>query len=144
MLAHVRYWIFAGALVLPFWAQARDCVLAAAKYHGVSETVLRAIAWHESKHNAWAVGKNSNGTLDIGRMQVNTIHLSELAKYGVAPEHLLDPCVSDFVGAWLYAKKVRRHGNTWAAVGAYHSETPHLRDAYARKIHDLVYPQLKR
>lgn len=95
MLAHVRYWIFAGALVLPFGAQARDCVQAAAKYHGVSETVLRAIAWHESKHNAWAVGKNSNGTLDIGRMQVNTIHLSELAKYGVAPEHLLDPCVSE-------------------------------------------------
>ena len=52
--------------------------------------------------------------------------------------------MSYFVGAWLYAKKVRRHGNTWAAVGAYHSETPHLRDAYARKIHDLVYPQLKR
>lgn len=76
---------------------------------------------------------------DIGRMQVNTIHLSELAKYGIAPEHLLTRACR-IVGAWLYAKKVRRHGNTWAAVGAYHSETPHLRDAYARKIHDLVYP----
>jgi hypothetical protein len=36
--------------------------------------------------------------------------------------------------AWLYAKKVRKHGNTWTAVGAYHSETPHLRDAYAKRI----------
>ena len=85
MMACVRHGILAVALVLPFGASARDCVQAAARYHGVSETVLRAIAWHESKHNAWAVGKNSNGTLDIGRMQVNTIHLSELAKYGIAP-----------------------------------------------------------
>lgn len=143
-MARCRYWLLVGSLVLSQGAHARDCVQAAASYHGVNEAVLRAIAWHESKLNAWAIGRNSNGTLDLGRMQINTIHLSELSKYGIAPEHLLDPCVSDFVGAWLYAKKVKRHGNTWTAVGAYHSETPHLRDAYARKIHDILYPPAKR
>lgn len=29
-------------------------------------------------------------------------------------------------------------GNTWQAIGAYHSETPHLRDEYARNIHAVL------
>lgn len=31
-----------------------------------------------------------------------------------------------------------RYGNTWQAIGAYHSETPHLRDEYARNIHAVL------
>lgn len=121
--------------------RAQDCIPDAAKFHGVNEAVLRAIAWHESRMNPSAVGRNSNGTVDIGRMQTNSVHLQELAQYGITPQHLLDACVSDYVGAWMYARKIRKHGNTWAAVGAYHSETPILRDAYARRIHDIVYGQ---
>lgn len=115
-----------------------DCIATASRYHGVNEIVLRAIAWHESKMDAWAVRKNSNGTYDIGRMQTNSVHRDELAKYGIAPSHLLDPCISAYVGAWMYKKKINKHGNTWAAVGAYHSETPARRDAYSRAIYGIL------
>lgn len=59
------------------------------------------------------------------------------------PQHLLDACVSDYVGAWMCARKIKKHGNTWAAAGAYHSGRPTLRDAYARRIHDIVYAALR-
>lgn len=117
------------------WA---DCLTSAARYHQVNEVVLRAIAWEESRMNSWAVRKNSNGSYDIGLTQTNSVHLKELAKFGIGPRHLQDACVSAFVGAWLYRKKVAKHGNTWAAVGAYHSETPRLRDAYARRVYAIV------
>lgn len=57
---------------------------------------------------------------------------------GSPTQHLLDACVPNYVGTRTYARKIKKHGNTWAAVGAYHSETPTLRDAYARRIHDIV------
>ena len=121
--------------VAPAWA---DCLTTAARYHQVNDVVLRAIAWEESRMKSWAVRKNSNGSYDIGLTQTNSVHLKELAKFGIGPRHLQDACVSAFVGAWLYRKKVVKHGNTWVAVGAYHSETPHLRDAYARRVHAIV------
>lgn len=65
--------------------RAQDCIPEAAKFHGVNEAVLRAIAWHESRMNPSAVGRNSNGTVDIGRMQTNSVHLQELAQYGITP-----------------------------------------------------------
>lgn len=86
----------------------------------------------------WEVRKNSNGTYDIGLMQINSVHLAELAKHGIGPAHLQDGCVSAFVGAWMYRRKMDKHGNTWTAVGAYHSETPEHRDRYARTIHSII------
>jgi hypothetical protein len=36
--------------------------------------------------------------------------------------------------AWHLKKKMIKYGNTWAAIGAYHSETPRQREAYVRSI----------
>lgn len=116
----------------------RDCIDQAAAYHHVNPVVLRAMAWHESRMKSWVIGKNKNGSYDIGLMQINSIHLAELAKFGIGPQHLTDACVSAYVGAWKYRIKVNKHGNTWTAVGAYHSETPVHRDAYAAKIAAIV------
>ena len=111
-----------------------DCITSAALYHQVNPVVLRAIAFNESSMQPWAIRKNSNGTYDIGLFQINGVHAPELAKYGIGATQLKDGCVSAYVGAWLYRRKVAKHGNTWTAVGAFHSETPALRDAYARKV----------
>ena len=74
---------------------ARDCIDQAAAYHHVNAVVLRAMAWHESRMKSWAIGKNTNGSYDIGLMQINSVHLRELSKYGIGPQHLTDACVSD-------------------------------------------------
>lgn len=113
---------------------AADCIDSAATHHGVNSAVLRAIGWHESKLKSWAIGKNSNGTIDVGAFQINSIHFSRLASYGVTKEALFDGCVSAYVGAWHYKHQIAIFGNTWAAVGAYHSVTPARQAWYANQI----------
>lgn len=113
---------------------AGDCFDEAAGFHQVNPWVLRAIAAQESTFNANALHVNSNGSVDIGMNGTNSVHLPELAKFGISQNDLLDPCKSIYVAAWQLKKKVRKYGNTWAAIGAYHSETPQYRDAYASKI----------
>ncbi len=65
----------------------------AARFHGVNEPVLRAIAFHESSMKSREIRRNTNGSHDIGLMQINTVHLAELAKHGIGPAHLQDGCV---------------------------------------------------
>ncbi len=111
-----------------------DCIDQAALRHGVNGQVLRAIGWHESRLKPQALARNVNGTWDIGAFQINSQHLSELARHGIDSRALGDGCTSAFVAAWHYARQVRRHGNTWRAVGAYHSNTPARSAWYANAI----------
>ena len=117
---------------------AADCFDEAANYHNVNSIILRAIVFHESKFNPQTVNQNTNRSTDIGLAGTNSVHFDELAKFGVNPSDLFVPCKSIYVGAWMLSKKIRRHGNSWMAVGAYHSETPYLRDIYALKIRNIV------
>lgn len=115
-----------------------DCIDQAAAYHEVNSHVLRAIGWHESRLKPSAIGKNTNGTIDIGAFQINSMHLSELAKYGVDKAALLDGCTAAYVGAWHYKKQIKQYGNTWQAVGAYHSRTPARSAWYANQIAQIL------
>ncbi len=119
----------------PAWAG--DCVDAAAAYHHVNPVVLRAIAYVESRGQN-LVGVNRNGTVDMGPMQINSIHLATLAKHGVSKDDLMEPCRNVFVGAWHLRRMMNKYGNTWEAVGAYHNASPDKRDAYSRKIQAVV------
>lgn len=114
-----------------------DCFDDAARWQGVHAGILRAIAIQENRRCDTTIHKNKNGSIDIGCMQINSIHLPELAKYAITKESLLNPCTNIFVGARLYKKMVVKYGNTWTAVGAYHSETPKYREVYARSVEGI-------
>ncbi|MDM7322008.1 MAG: lytic transglycosylase domain-containing protein [Gammaproteobacteria bacterium] len=118
--------------------RANACSLQAAAHHRVNPDILRAILLVESGGRPFAINKNANGTFDIGIAQINSIHLRDLSKFGIRPEHLFDECISIFVAAWHYRKQIDRFGNTWQAVGAYHSVTPVHNTRYQR----LVYRKL--
>lgn len=122
------------------WSAARagDCYEEAGAYQGVNPLVLRAVAWYESKGDPMAVNRNANGSIDVGRSQINSVHFNDLARQGVPHRALTDPCVNTYVAAWLLKQKMVKYGNTWRAIGAYHSETPKLRDAYARNIEQIL------
>lgn len=122
--------------------EASACWVAAAERYQVSPALLYAIARVESNLNPRAVGRNSNGTRDIGLMQINSAWLPRLAGYGIEEAHLFDPCMSIHIGAWILAQNVGRLGYTWEAVGAYNASSPALRQAYADKIRrQLEAPQ---
>jgi soluble lytic murein transglycosylase-like protein len=115
-----------------------DCFDQAAQYHRVNPLILRAIAWQESRNRPDAINKNKNGSTDYGLMQINSIHLATLSSYGISSATLLQPCKSIYIAAWHLRRKMNRYGNTWQAIGAYHSETPRLRDHYARQIINIL------
>lgn len=127
----------AAVFVGPVYAAA-DCYEEAAAYQGVNPHILRAIVWFESKGNPDAIHRNADGSVDIGQAQINSIHFNELRRNGVSPGALKNGCVNVYVAAWMLKRKMLRYGNNWRAIGAYHSETPHLRDRYARNIHAVL------
>jgi soluble lytic murein transglycosylase-like protein len=110
---------------------------AAARY-GVNPYVLYAIAQQESSLNPSAVNNNRNGSIDFGLTQINSQWLPHLKQFGISAENLMDPCTNLHVGAYILALSVRRYGNTWNAIGAYHSSTPSRRDRYARSIYQRL------
>jgi hypothetical protein len=107
-----------------------DCVVDAAREHGVPLAALMGILAAEGG----AVGI-ADGSWDLGPMQLNTCNLDELVAQGFSPEAILrDGCVNVHAAAWILRREYLRTGNIWAAIGAYHSRTPSLRDAYAARV----------
>ena len=115
-----------------------DCFDEAGAYQHVSSMVLRAIAWLESHNRPDAMHRNANGSIDYGIMQINSIHLRELDRYHISRDTLMRPCANVYVGAWHLRRMMNKYGNTWAAIGAYHSETPAERDRYAQRVEHIL------
>ncbi|MPQ55141.1 lytic transglycosylase domain-containing protein [Duganella sp. FT27W] len=99
--------------------------------------ILRALAQQESSSACIARHSvNSNGTYDIGCMGINSSWLPMLHRqFGITEQDLLEPCTNVHVGAWIFAKNVRRFGDTWQAVGAYNAASESKRMEYAWKIY---------
>ncbi|MEK7888175.1 transglycosylase SLT domain-containing protein [Burkholderia contaminans] len=115
-----------------------DCLDDAAAFQHVSVSLMRGIAQVESGMNPRAVNTNTNGTVDIGLMQINSTWLPTLAREGITRESLFDACTNAYVGAWILSQNIRQLGANWNAIGAYNSASPDKRLAYARKVYDAI------
>jgi len=90
--------------------------------YGIDPLLLKAIAWKESRGWTNAVGPQlPDGNRALGLMQINTIHLPDLARVGIRREDLFDACTSQRVGAWILARCIADFGATWKAVGCYYA-----------------------
>ena len=118
------------------------CIPAAAQHHRIDPRLLRAVLKVESDLRPWAFGRNTNGTVDMGMAQINSIHLPELARHGIQSQHLFDPCVASYVAAWLLRRNIDRHGLTWFGVAAYHSLTPEHNQRYQGLLMKVLYPDV--
>ncbi|MBE3061024.1 MULTISPECIES: lytic transglycosylase domain-containing protein [Pseudomonadota] len=111
-----------------------DCIDNAAAYHRVDPLLARSIAIHESRLNPRATHRNSDGSEDIGLMQINSVHLPRLARFGITRDMLFDACINAYVGTWILREIIDRLGPTWNAVGAYNARDPLKRQRYANSI----------
>ncbi|EKD97341.1 MAG: hypothetical protein ACD_23C00966G0008 [uncultured bacterium] len=118
--------------------QPDDCVTQAATYHSVSPWIIRAIIQVESSFNPNALNKNKNGTVDVGIAQINSMHFKELGKYGITQRDLMNGCISSYVAAWHLKKQIVAYGNTWFAVGAYHSATKCYNERYTGLVWNVL------
>lgn len=103
--------------------------------YGIDPRLLYAIARTESAMKPTAYNRNSNGSYDLGLMQINSSWLPRLKSYGISERQLYEPCVNIEVGAWILANNFSHMGNHWQAVGAYNSTKPLLRWKYASKVY---------
>lgn len=122
-----------------------NCWQQAAARYSLDAWLLYAIANQESGLNPAAFNRNRDGTYDQGIMQINSSHHRLLARMGITPEMLWEPCLNIHVGAWVLAESIRIFGPTWNAVGGYNAgtkkdaKTDAKRAAYARRIERHYY-----
>jgi hypothetical protein len=87
------------------------------------------------------VSQNTNGTVDIGPMQVNTIWVPVVARHWNANSAdtyaaLRDSfCANVEAGAWILRQAMdAAHGDFWEGVGFYHSHDPGYKADYLRRV----------
>ena len=111
-----------------------DCAVDIAQYYEVPIELVAAVRHAESGmlgQNAGKVGPNSNGTYDLGAMQINSWWI-----YGAKPEYrltnwgitevdlLTNECTNIAVGTWILHQNLNRYGDTRAALSAYNTGRP--------------------
>lgn len=110
------------------------CFKEAAARYGVPSSLLMAISRVESSGNPRAINRNTDGSYDIGHMQINSRWIPALQRYGITERDLFDACTNTYVGAWILAQNIHRLGYSWNAIGAYNASSQSKRMAYARKV----------
>jgi hypothetical protein len=113
---------------------------AAAAFYHLPPRVLPSIQAVEGGRPA-LIQPNTNGTADLGLMQINTIWITPLARYAhmttpVVVDRLLhDSCFNVYAAAVIMRVYLNEaHGNLMVAIGYYHSHTPTLSMAYQEKV----------
>ena len=124
----------------PTPATIEACIFAAASsYHEPPAVLL--ILLNVEGGTLGAVSHNTNGTVDIGPMQVNQIWIPKLARHWRADpqstyEALRDNfCANVEAGAWILRQGLdQAHGDFWGGVGYYHSYDPVYQNTYLRSV----------
>lgn len=111
------------------------CWDASAKKHGLNPLMLMAIGSVESSLREGIASRNTNGSYDLGIMQINTIHLPYFNKMGYSRHELqYNSCKNIMAAGYLLKTSIKKYGYNVNGIGGYHSNTPHRRIAYGRKV----------
>ena len=116
------------------------CIEASASVYEIPPAVI-VILLNVEGGSLGAVSPNTNGTVDIGPMQVNTIWVPQVAQHWNATLDATyralrdDFCANVEAGSWILRQALdEAHGDFWGGVGFYHSHDPAYRTDYLRKV----------
>jgi len=115
------------------------CIFTAAQTYSVPPTVILGVL-HVEGGKIGMASPNTNGTYDLGPMQINTIWVPQLARYWNVSEktalHWMrdDACVNVGVGAWILRTKMNEAGSMAGGIAHYHSATPAVGTNYRNKV----------
>lgn len=114
-----------------------ECINKAAIQYHVPATLIISVLKMENGHVGDAI-RNKNGTVDYGPMQINSIWLHEIKKYGYTRESIqYDPCANVCVGTWLLSRAIADDKTLWRGVGNYHSHTFNKNAHYRTKVEKI-------
>ncbi len=116
------------------------CMVATAAYYHLPPRVLPAIQRVEGGEIG-TVSPNTDGSQDLGPMQINTIWVADIAAAtGLDPARVRARLIGDgcfniaAAGAILRSYLDAAHGDLMTAVGDYHSHRPDLHLAYRQRV----------
>lgn len=115
------------------------CIFAAAQTYSVPPTVILGVL-HVEGGRVGMASPNTNGTHDLGPMQINTLWLKKLAGHWRVSEKTAlrwvrdDACINIGVGAWILRLKMNEAGSMAGGIAWYHSATPGRGDGYRAKV----------
>lgn len=123
-------------MAIPYLA----CMVIAAAYNRLPPRVLPAIQAVEGGRIG-LTHPNTDGSEDLGVMQVNTRWIAPIARYTGIPEPVIrarlidDPCYNIAAAGVIMATYLAEEkGDLMRAVGDYHSHTPALNQAYQEQV----------
>jgi hypothetical protein len=127
-------------MAIPFLA----CMAIVASIYHLPPRVLPSIQLVEGGAPG-AVSRNTDGSEDLGVMQVNTLWIAPLSRYtGLPPDvvrgRLISvPCFNvAAAGAILRTYLDEAGGDLMRAIGFYHSHTPSLSEPYRLKVRNAA------
>lgn len=116
------------------------CIVQAAAHYQAHPDLVRAVLRSENG-TVGQIRRNKNGTFDMGPMQINSIHLPELAKYGITQQMITNnECLNIHLGTYYLQKNIVTTPGAgtapgfWYAVGKYHSATPEKNIRYQQSV----------
>ena len=129
-------WKQRGAMAIPFLA----CMVAAASFYHLPPRVLPSIQVVEGGRPG-IVSRNTDGSADLGVMQVNTLWVPQFATItgmtaeAVRTRLVVDPCFNiAAAGAIMRVYLNEAGGDLLRAVGYYHSHTPERASEYQARV----------
>ena len=119
------------------------CMMLASQTYDVPPALLAGIYKAESGKVGQQV-ENTNGSFDLGPMQINTIWLPELAEeWGVNVDTAHkwvrdDACTNVNVAAWILRGHINETQSLSKALEHYHSRTPKFGKKYKKRVLKLM------
>jgi soluble lytic murein transglycosylase-like protein len=114
-----------------------ECINQAAITYNIPAKLIITVLSMEKGRIGSAIA-NKNGSYDYGPMQINSIWLKTIERYGYTKKQIqYDPCVNVMVGAWILSTRIANSQDLWEGIGSYHSFTPDLNRRYRVKAADI-------
>ncbi|CAN5420721.1 lytic transglycosylase domain-containing protein [soil metagenome] len=111
-----------------------ECINKAAITYLVPAKVIISVLKAEGGRVGLA-SPNKNGSFDYGPMQINSIWLTEVARFGYSKTKLQhDPCANVMVGTWILSREIAEGKAYWQGIGNYHSHTPKFNIRYQKAV----------
>lgn len=105
------------------------------KEYGISYFLMKSIAMTENnKFKTNVITKNTNGTEDIGLMQINTAWIKWMPEAKITKEKLKNVDFNIKIAFKIVNQIIERHGYSWHSIGRYHSGTPKFKRKWLKRI----------
>lgn len=120
------------------------CLMLASQTYEIPPAALVGIYKAEGGQVGQEV-KNTNGSYDLGPMQINTIWLPELSeKWGVNEQTARkwlrdDACTNISVSAWILRRHLNETKSLSKAIAQYHSRTPRHAKRYKSRVLEILH-----